>query len=74
MGAIWFASYLVFQGTAYGTKRTNSSHIDAFNTIFKLSIPYPFHKDTRYPMKVSRYHQGVDDKGDPLGGFDLSRC
>ena len=52
VGVVWFASYLVFLGTAYGTKRTYHSHMNAFNTIFKLlAIPSPFHKETRYPQR-----------------------
>ena len=52
VGVVWFASYLVFLGTAYGMKRTYHSHINAFNTIFKLlAIPSPFHKETRYPQR-----------------------
>ena len=72
MGVIWFASDLVFPEHDLWHQTLEQFIHRRFNTIFKLSIPYPFHKDTRYPMKVSSYHQGVDDKGDPLGGFDLS--
>ena len=50
IGVIWFATYLVFLGTSYGTKRTYRSHINAFNTIFALlKIPSPFRKEKEYP-------------------------
>ena len=50
IGVIWFASYLVFLGTSYGTKRTYGSAISAFNTIFDfLFISSPFMKKQTYP-------------------------
>ena len=50
IGVVWFASYLIFLGTAYGTKRTYSSAINAFEIIFDLlSIPSPFAKGKVYP-------------------------
>ena len=43
IGVVWFATYLVFLGTSYGTKATYSSAITSFNTIFALlNIPTPF--------------------------------
>lgn len=52
VGVIWFASYLVFLGTSYGTKATYRSSVNAFNTIFAvLSIPSPFRDLGRYPRK-----------------------
>ena len=52
MGVIWFASYLVFLGTSYGTKDTCRSSIRSFNTIFALlDIPSPFNKKTHYPER-----------------------
>ena len=50
VGVIWFASYLVFLGTAYGTKATYLSAITSFNTIFGLlKIDTPFKQNARYP-------------------------
>ena len=50
VGVIWFASYLVFLGTSYGTKDTYRSSLKSFNTIFALlNIPSPFRKKTYYP-------------------------
>ena len=47
---IWFASYLVFLGTSYGTKKTYLSSINAFNTIFALrNIPTPFRRKKTLP-------------------------
>ena len=52
MGVVWFASYLVFLGTSYGTKDTYRSSIRSFNTIFALlDIPSPFNKRTHYPQR-----------------------
>ena len=52
MGVIWFASYLVFLGTAYGTKATYLSAITSFNTIFGLlKIDTPFKRNARYPPR-----------------------
>ena len=49
---MWFASYLIFLGTAYGTKRTYSSAINAFNMIFDLlAIPSPFEESRVYPPR-----------------------
>ena len=51
MGVVWFASYLVFLGTSYGTKDTYRSSM-SFNTIFALlDIPSPFNKKTHYPER-----------------------
>ena len=52
MGVIWFASYLVFLGTAYGTKATYLSAITSFNPIFGLlKIDTPFKRNARYPPR-----------------------
>ena len=46
----WFASYLVFLSTSWGTKSTYNSAINAFNTIFDLLfIPSPFVERKVYP-------------------------
>ena len=50
IGVVWFASYLIFLGTSYGTKSTYHSAINAFNTIFDLLyIPSPFFRTKTYP-------------------------
>ena len=50
VGVRWFATYLVFLGTSYGTKGTYNSAINAFNTIFDLLfIPSPFEDRKVYP-------------------------
>ena len=50
VGVIWFASYLVFLGTAYGTKATYLSAITSFNTIFGLlKVDTPFKRTTYHP-------------------------
>ena len=50
VGVIWFASYLIFLGTAYGTKNTYSSAMRAFATIFDLLyINSPFDSNRVYP-------------------------
>ena len=47
---MWFATFLVFLGTAYGTKNTYRSSINSFNTIFALlQIPSPFRRTKTYP-------------------------
>ena len=52
VGVVWFASYLVFLGTSYGTKDTYRSSIRSFNTIFALlNIPSPFKKKECYPQR-----------------------
>ena len=52
IGVVWFASYLLFLGTAYGTKRTYRSSINAFNMIFEiLGLPSPFHNRKVYPPR-----------------------
>ena len=52
IGVIWFASYLIFLGTAYGTKRTYGSAINAFNMIFDLlELPSPFRERRVYPPR-----------------------
>ena len=51
VGVVWFASYLVFLGTSYGTKDTYRSSIRSFNTILALlSLPSPFKKRVSYPQ------------------------
>ena len=50
VGVIWFATYLVFLGTSYGTKDTYRSSIRSFNTIFALlELPSPFKERVSYP-------------------------
>ena len=50
VGVVWFATYLVFLGTSYGTKYTYQSAINAFITIFDLLyIPSPFIATKTYP-------------------------
>ena len=52
VGVVWFASYLVFLGTSYGTKDTYRSSIRSFNTIFALlDISSPLNKKTHYPQE-----------------------
>ena len=47
---VWFASYLVFLGTSYGTKDTYRFSLKLFNTIFALlNIPSPFRRRAYYP-------------------------
>ena len=51
IGVVWFATYLVFLGTSYGTKKTYRSSVNSFNTIFALlQIPTPFRKRRTYPQ------------------------
>ena len=48
IGVVWFATYLVFLGTSYGTKRTYRSAVNSFTTIFRLlNIPNPFQRTWR---------------------------
>ena len=50
IGVVWFATYLVFLGTAYGTKATYRSALNSFNTIFALlRIPTPFRQVKTFP-------------------------
>ena len=57
---VWFASYLVFLGTAYGTKKTYDSSIAAFNTIFQLlSIESPFGGKRNYPRAQIKVFMGL---------------
>ena len=50
IGVVWFASYLVFLGTSYGTKRTYQSAMNSFHTIFNLLlIESPFVNTRSYP-------------------------
>ena len=50
MGVVWFASFLVFLGTSYGTKNTYRSSINAFNAIYaNLGIETPFKSQRAYP-------------------------
>ena len=52
IGIIWFATYLIFLGTSYGTKATYLSAIKSFNTIFAiLKIPSPFTCVRQYPRR-----------------------
>ena len=52
IGVIWFATFLVFLGTSYGTKRTYRSSINAFNTIYAImGIETPFKKQRAYPER-----------------------
>ena len=47
---IWFASFLIYVGTSYGTKKTYRSSINAFNTIYAiLGIASPFDRSVTYP-------------------------
>ena len=51
VGVVWFASYLIFLGTSYGTKDTYRSSIRSFNTIFALlNLPSPFRIRVSYPQ------------------------
>ena len=51
IGVVWFATYLVFLGTSYGTKATYRSALNSFNTIFALlHIPTSF----RQIKKISK--------------------
>ena len=50
VGVVWFATYLVFLGTSYGTKKTYRSAINSFNIIFKLlKIKSPFVEARDFP-------------------------
>ena len=50
VGVVWFASFLLFLGTSYGTKATYRSAINAFNTIYALlGISSPFDRSRTYP-------------------------
>ena len=52
IGVVWFATYLVFLGTSYGTKSTYQSAINSFNVIFSLlSIKSPFTRAREYPAR-----------------------
>ena len=52
IGVIWFATFLVFLGTVYGTKRTYQSSINSFHSIFALlGIQSPFKKERVYPKE-----------------------
>ena len=47
---VWFASFLLFLGTSYGTKATYRSAINAFSTIWALlGISSPFERSRTYP-------------------------
>ena len=49
MGVVWFATYLVFLGTAYGTKRTYRSGMNSFYEFFSLlNIESPFIKEMNF--------------------------
>ena len=50
IGVVWFATFLVYLGTSYGTKKTYQSAINSFNTIYALlEIPSPFRRKREYP-------------------------
>ena len=50
IGVIWFATFLVFLGTSYGTKKTYQSSINSFYNIFTLlGINSPFTRKKSYP-------------------------
>ena len=50
IGVVWFATYLVFLGTSYGTKATYRSALNAFHIIFDLlDIKSPFLLAKNYP-------------------------
>ena len=50
IGVVWFATYLVFLGASYGTKRTYRSAINSFEIIFTLlGIESPFKDARNYP-------------------------
>ena len=50
VGVVWFATFLLFLGTSYGTKATYRSSINAFNTIYEiLDITSPFRRLKTYP-------------------------
>ena len=52
IGVIWFATYLVFLGTACGTKKTYQSSLNAFHNIFALlRVNSPFTRNRRYPQQ-----------------------
>lgn len=52
VGVRWFASYLVFLGTAAGTKQTYRSAINSFNAIYLLlGIRSPFLRQRTYPRE-----------------------
>ena len=47
---VWFATFLVFLGTSYGTKRTYRSAICSFEIIYALlNIKSPFIKARTFP-------------------------
>ena len=51
-GVIWFASFLIFLGTSYGTKKTYRSSINSLNRIWALlNIPSPLGKKRCYPKR-----------------------
>lgn len=50
IGVRWFATFLVYLGTSYGTKRTYRSAIGSFEVIYALlNIKSPFVKAQEYP-------------------------
>ena len=52
IGVVWFATFLVYLGTSYGTKRTYQSAINSFNTIYALlNIPSPFRRRRHHPRE-----------------------
>ena len=73
IGVVWFATFLVFLGTSYGTKRTYRSAICSFEIIYALlNIKSPFIKARTFPSTQ------VDDfmahHGLLQGDIDGSRC
>ena len=69
IGVVWFATFLVFLGTSYGTKSTYRSSMNAFNTIFSLfNIPSPFRRCTI----GGAYIYGVGNDGLLQGGIHMS--
>ena len=49
---VWFATFLVFLGTSYGTKKTYRSSVNAFNAIYaNIGIDSPFKNEKPYPEK-----------------------
>ena len=50
VGVVWFATFLVFLGTSYGTKANYRSSINAFNAIYdNLGIETLFKSQKTYP-------------------------
>ena len=61
---VWFASYLVYLGTAYGTKTTYRFSINTFNIIFSsLEITSPIANSKSFPPKAGGYVYGACKHG-----------